>query len=124
MMLRQKLRVALGVVVLGSLLGLVIYADATDLASGAQAALFALIAATGLAVVRGNRADQTWKTALNGLVSLAALAAAVLSAYTWLISENAGTAIEVAGAAGAALAALAFFLNIDDVEATTKERKT
>ena len=119
MQLRDKLRLSLGIVVLGSLICLVIYANLTELDHGAQAALYALIAATGLAVVRGNRTNETWATLLIAIVGLCTLGAGVLSAYMWLLNEKVGTVIELAGGLGAMIAIFAFLLNIDGDGATT-----
>ena len=99
MNIRRVLRRTLGVVVVGSLLGLFIYAGLTDLDAGVQAPLYALITATGLAVVLGARADQTWERTFNWLVRVAVIVAAVFSAYQWLLNEDAGTVIELVGAA-------------------------
>ena len=122
MNIRRILRGTLGVVVVVSLLGLFIYASLTDLDAGVQAPLYALITATGLAVVLGARAGQTWEKGFNWLVRVAASAAAVLSAYQWLLNEDAGTVIELVGAAGAVLALIAFWVNIGDA-ATTIEKQ-
>ena len=106
----------LGGLVIASLPGLLVYADMTNLPAGVQAPLYALIAANGLAVALGARADQT-RGRFNWIVGVAAIGAAALSAYQWLVNENAGTAIELVGVAGAALALLALLVNAYDVEA-------
>ena len=106
----------------GSLLGLFIYARLTDLDAGVQAPLYALITATGLAVVLGARADQIWDRNFNWLVRVAVIFAAVFSAYQWLLNEDAGTVIELVGAAGAVLALIAFWVNIGDVETTIEKQ--
>ncbi len=116
------MRAALGVIVLGSLLVLVIYASLTEIEDGVKAPLYALIAATGLAVVLGARAKNRWESVLNLMVQVAAIAAAVFSAYNWLRSEDAGTGLEIVGAAGAFLAGIAFSLNLDNVDALIKNQ--
>ena len=117
--IRRILRVTLAIVVIGSLISLPVYADLTDLAAGAQAPLFALIAALGLAVGLRTHADQSWEKALNILVRVTAVAAALFSAFLWLQSVDAGTGLEVVGAVGAVLAVVALLVNLDDVEAET-----
>ncbi len=116
---KRVLRVTLAVVVIGSLVGLAVYAALTDLAAGVQAPLFALIAATGLAVGMRVRTGQIWERALNLLVLVTAGAAVVLSAYLWLLSQDAKTGLEVVGAVGAGLAVIALLVNLDDVDAET-----
>ena len=118
---RRVLRGALGVVVVGSLVGLVIYADMTDLDAGVQAPLYALITATGLAVALGARADRKWERGLNRLVRAVAVVAGVLSAFQWLLNEDAGTVFEVIGSVGAALAVIAFLVNVNDIAGTTEK---
>ena len=119
---RQIVRVTLSIVVLGSLLGLIIYAGLADMEDGVQAPLFALITATGLAVVLGPRVKQRWERVLNLFVQVAIILAAVLSAYHGLLSENAGTGIELVGAGGALLAGIAFMVNFGDVEALIEKQ--
>ena len=113
---RRIVRFTLSIVVIGSLVGLAAYADQTGLAAGVQAPLYALIAATGLAVERGGRADKTTEWVFNFLVRMTVLCAAVLSAYLWLLSEEAGTGLEVVGAVGAGIAVLAFLVNLKEIE--------
>ena len=120
---RQNWQVGLSVLVLGSLLGLAFYSAITDLDVGVRAPLYALIAATGFAVVLGPRSNQRWQKGLNVFVRVAAILAAVLSAYNWLLSEDAGTGIELVGAVGAAVAAIAFMVNLYDGEALIESQE-
>ena len=108
-------RVVLSVVVIGSLMGLVFYGDLTNMPSGVQAPLFAIIAAMGLAVTVKARADQTWEKRLKLAVSLTAIAAVGLSGFQWLMSQDAGTWIRLLGVVGTALAMLALAVNVHDM---------
>ena len=108
---------------LGSILGLAFYSAITDLDVGVRAPLYALIAATGFAVVLGPRSNQRWQKGLNFSVRVVAIVAAVNSAYNWLLSEDAGTGIELVGAVGAAVAATAFMVNLYDGEALIESQE-
>ena len=113
---RRIFRVTLGVGVVGS--PGVVLPISTGLDAGVQASLFALIAATALAVTLGARPDRKLERILNTLVRVAAVAASAYSAYQWLLSADAGTGIELVGAALAALAVIAFWVNSSDMDAT------
>ena len=114
-------RVVLSVVVIGSLMGLVIFGNLTNMPSGVLAPLFAIIAAMGLAVTVNARADQTLDKRLKWAVSIIAIAAVGLSGYQWLMSQDAGPWIRLLGGVGTALAVLALAVNIDD-EAKEEDR--
>ena len=111
---RWIFRVILGLVVCVSMIAAV----SADLAHEVQAPLFALIAATGLAGTLGARADRTRERTLKWLVLLAAIGASGYSAIQWLLSADAGTGIELFGAALAGFALLAFWVNARDIDVT------
>ena len=109
-------RVVLSVLVIGSLFGLLFGGDLANLDSGVLAPLFAIIAATGLAVTAKARADQTWEKRLKLGVSLAAIAAVGLSGFHWLLSVNAETWARGLGIGGTLLAVLALAVNVADMQ--------
>ena len=119
---RDIARAMIGAVVLGSFFSLLIYARLTDLAAGVQAPLYALITAMGLAVTLGARAKHRWERVFNLAVQMVAIAAAALSAFRWLVSEDAGIVIEMLGAFWALLAGIAFMANFDDFVTTIGNR--
>ena len=108
----RRYRVGLSVVVIASPLSLLFYADFVDMPSGVQAPLFAIIAAMALAAGANARADQTWEKGLKWALPIIAIAAVGLSAFHWLLSEDAGTWIKLLGGVGTLLAVLALAVNI------------
>ena len=71
-----------------------------------QAPLYAIVAATGLAMTLVPRPKHEWDTWLNLAIQGATAFAAWFSAHHWLLSVDAGSAIKYAVAGWAAIVAL------------------
>ena len=77
-----------------------------------QAPLFALAAATGLAARLGSSVGQKWAVPWNYLLGFLTASAAAVSAYKWLVSEEAGLAVELIGGVWTILVVMAIVLRM------------
>ncbi len=96
----------------GSVVALLLFAAVTNMTSAVQAPLYALVAATGVAVVLVPRPAHIWDKYINLSVRIATACAAWLSAQHWLLSEDAGTAIELVAGVWSAVVAFVIFANV------------
>ena len=118
---RQWLRVAIGSIVIGAAPGWVVF-GLIDLDDAVQAPLLAVVAAMGLSVTAGARADQTWERVFNGGVLFMTITAAAFSALRWLVAADASLGITLLGGVGATLAVAVFVTRLgDEVGVMTKE---
>ena len=101
-----------------------LFAHLNNLTAGVQAPLYALITAMGLSLVLGARAKYIWDRIFNWTVGVVAIVAVALSAFQWLVSEDAGIVIEMIGAFGALLAGIAFMVNLDGFDTTQSGTRT
>ena len=72
-----------------------LWTSATDMPNQIQAPLYAIVAATGLAMGLIPRPDHKWDRWLNRAILVSAALATWSSAYQWLLSEDAGTPIKI-----------------------------
>ena len=107
--------------VIGSLVALILFTSVTDMANGVQAPLYALVAATGVAVALIPRPEHNWDKHINLSIRVAIACAAWLSAQHWLLSEDAGTAIKLVAGLWTVVAA---FIILASVQATIEKHKS
>ena len=100
---RPIVRLALDVATIVTLLVVIVWADLFNLSAGVQAPFYALVAATGFAAALNTLPTQRWELVLTLFAKIATIGAAILSAYQWLLSVDAGTAIEIFGGVWAAM---------------------
>ena len=77
------------------LVAVLFWAGSTEMPDEIQAPLYAIVAATGLAMALVPRPKHEWDTWLNLAIQIATAFAAWFSAHQWLLSEDAGTATRV-----------------------------
>ncbi len=88
------------------LAAVMLWAGSTEMADGVQAALYAIVAATGLAMTLVPRPEHDWDEKLDFAIRGATVFAAWYSAHHWILSEDAGNATKYAVAAWATIVAV------------------
>ena len=109
---RQVRQFAPGVAAIACLAGVWTYISLCDVAPKVEAPLFALVAATGLAARLGSSVDDKWAQQWNFVVGFLIVGATTTSAYKWLVSAEAGFAVELVGGVWVVLVVIAILLRM------------